>query len=368
LFDWEADRVNFIKNQESFNSRIKTQKLNYENGSQEDVLDYINLVLEESKYPKSLNLNYELYLQKENGLLIVDIDMPNKTAVPKCIEYKYSSTKSEILTKEMKEKEFEEFYNNIVYQVILRTIHEIFESDYSKHINIVVINVWVEGFDTKTGSDFRNCIASLQTCRIEFEEINLSKIIPKDCFKHLKGVSTGSLVNLSPVRPIMALNKDDNRIIEANNILDNFDENSNLANMPWEDFEVLVRDLFGKEFSNENCSVEVTRASRDAGVDAIAFDEDPIKGGKFVIQAKRYNNLVPVSAVRDLYGTVLNEGAVKGILVTTSHYGPDSLEFVKNKPLTLINGEQLLFLFNKHGYKMKIELQKKQSAKSYNSY
>jgi restriction system protein len=43
--------------------------------------------------------------------------------------------------------------------------------------------------------------------------------------------------------------------------------------------------------------------SRDGGVDAVTFDLDPIRGGKFVIQAKRFNNVVPVSAARDLYGT-----------------------------------------------------------------
>ena len=61
----------------------------------------------------------------------------------------------------------------------------------------------------------------------------------------------------------------------------------------------------------------MTQASRDGGVDAIAFDPDPIRGGKIVIQAKRYAYTVGVSAVRDLYGTLMNEGATKGILVTT---------------------------------------------------
>jgi hypothetical protein len=45
---------------------------------------------------------------------------------------------------------------------------------------------------------------------------------------------------------------------------------------------------------------------------------------------------VGVAAVRDLYGTVMNEGATKGILVTTSDYGKDSYEFAKDKPLTLL--------------------------------
>jgi restriction system protein len=158
------------------------------------------------------------------------------------------------------------------------------------------------------------------------------------------------------------MNTNDKRIIEANTIIGNVDESQNLAVMDWQQFEILVRDLFQKEFGDNGARVEVTQASRDQGVDALAYDPDPIRGGKFVIQAKRYNNLVPVSAVRDLYGTVMNEGAVKGILVTTSFYGPEARDFAKDKPLTLINGEQLMYLFNKHGYQVKIELQKKQAA------
>jgi restriction system protein len=100
----------------------------------------------------------------------------------------------------------------------------------------------------------------------------------------------------------------------------------------------------------------VTQASRDGGVDAIAFDPDPIRGGKIVIQAKRYTNTVGVSAVRDLYGTVMNEGATKGILVSTADYGPDVYEFAKGKPLTLLNGGNLLHLLSKHGHHVKIDL------------
>jgi restriction system protein len=114
--------------------------------------------------------------------------------------------------------------------------------------------------------------------------------------------------------------------------------------------------LFEKEFSINGGEVKVTQASRDGGVDAIAFDPDPIRGGKIIIQAKRYTNVVGVSAVRDLYGTVMNEGATKGILVTTSDYGSDSYMFAKDKPLTLLNGSNLLHLLLKHGQKAKIDI------------
>jgi restriction system protein len=111
-----------------------------------------------------------------------------------------------------------------------------------------------------------------------------------------------------------------------------------------------------KEFAQTGAEVRVTQASRDRGVDAIAFDPDPIRGGKFIIQAKRYNMVVPVSAVRDLYGTMIAEGAAKGILVTTSHYGRDSREFAKDKPITLIDGANLVHMFQKHGRHVQIEM------------
>ena len=107
---------------------------------------------------------------------------------------------------------------------------------------------------------------------------------------------------------------------------------------------------------NDGAVVNITQASRDKGVDAIIHDPDPLRGGKTVIQAKKYTNLVDVSSVRDLYGTLMNEGAMKGILVTTSNYGPDSYEFAKGKPLTLINGRELLGLLDKFGYNFNIDL------------
>jgi restriction system protein len=100
----------------------------------------------------------------------------------------------------------------------------------------------------------------------------------------------------------------------------------------------------------------LTQASRDGGVDCVAWDMRPVVGGKVIVQAKRYKHTVGVSAVRDLYGTVLNEGAAKGILVTTSGYGKSSFDFAKNKPLELLPGSQLLFLLEEHaGIKAKIE-------------
>ena len=63
-----------------------------------------------------------------------------------------------------------------------------------------------------------------------------------------------------------------------------------------------------------------------------------------------------MSAVRDLYGTVLNEGAAKGILVSTSGNGSSSFVFAQNKPLQLIVGRELIYLLAEHtGLQARIE-------------
>src|SRR3954471_17887541 len=86
-----------------------------------------------------------------------------------------------------------------------------------------------------------------------------------------------------------------------------------------------------------------------------AWDPDPLRCGK-IVQAKRYNSVVDVSAVRDLFGTVQNEGANRGLLVTTRHFGRDSYDFAAGKNLTLIDGGNLLHLFQKHGFDFSIKL------------
>ena len=172
----------------------------------------------------------------------------------------------------------------------------------------------------------------------DFKILNLASIDPRTWFRSAKGIAAAKLSLVAPVPPVIVLNKEDRRFIEGYGVIGNVDDSMNLAAMDWQDFENLIRELFEWEFNTNGGEVKITQASRDKGVDAVAFDPDPIKGGKIVIQAKRYTNVVGVSAVRELYGTIMSEGASKGILVSTSNYGNDAYEFAKGKPITLMNG------------------------------
>lgn len=358
---YEKAKAEYEREQEEYNLSVEQFRSDFEQGHTDAIIKYVHLVLERSQYPKGLDCEYDIQFDPISGIIVIDLGLPNKSGIPRTTQYRFLSSKKEILPIDMKDKEFDIFYEDCLYQICLRTIHEVFESVYIDTVKAVVFNGWVRGLDPRTGQEFHACIISCQTSRDEFQRINLRRVSPKECFRHLKGLSAGPLAQLAPVRPIMELRRDDPRFIAPREVLTQISEATNLATMDWADFEHLVRELFEAIFSRDGGEVKVTQASRDGGVDAIAFDPDPIRGGKFVIQAKRYNGVVQVSAVRDLYGTMIAEGATKGILVTTSYYGNDSREFVKDKPITLIDGANLIHMFQEHGHNVTIQLRSRTS-------
>lgn len=256
----------------------------------------------------------------------------------------------------MSQERLNQLYDSLLYQIALRTIHELYEADSVSALESVVFNGWVHSVDPSTGQETDACVLSVQASKEEFAALDLGRVEPPACFKRLKGVAAARLHSLTAVAPLLTISREDKRFVPSHAVAGSLDEGDNLAAMDWEEFEHLIRELFEKEFSAVGGEVKVTRASRDGGVDAVIFNPDPIRGGKTVIQAKRYTNTVGVSAVRDLYGTVMNEGANKGILVTTSDFGPDAYGFAKGKPLVLLNGGNLLHLLERHGHKAKIDL------------
>lgn len=293
---------------------------------------------------------------EQTGVLIIDFELPSLDDFPTLKSVKYVQSRKAVEKTNLRESEINQLYDTAMYQTSLRTLHKIFEADEVDAIQSIAFNGLVNFTNKATGKPAHSCILSMQVSKAEFEQINLKAVDPKQCFRSLKGVGSAKLAGMAPVVPVLKLNKTDPRFVAPHDVIDQVQEATNIAAIPWEEFEFLVRDLFEKEFSAGGGEVKITRASRDHGVDAVAFDPDPIRGGKIVIQAKRYTNVVGVSAVRDLYGTLINEGANRGILVTTSQYGPDSYQFAKDKPITLLDGGNLLSLLERHGHKARIDL------------
>lgn len=354
----ENEKEEFLSLQNEKNREINNKILNFSNGEIKEVEEYFYNNIMNIPFPVLSYKDVEIKYQKDNRILIVNYVLPCLKEISNVKKVTLTISKKIFQTTKFKESELNSIYNDLIYRICIKALSEIFDCDEKYDlIDSVVFNGVVKSqlnskFDAKM-----TCIMTIQVNKNEFKEIDILETNPKIVFRQLKGISAPELASLIPVQPILMLDKNDDRFIDAYEVIDNISDEYNIATMHWQDFENLVRELFEKEFCTDGSEVKITQSSRDGGVDAILFDPDPIRGGKIVIQAKRYTNIVGVSNVRDLYGTVLNEGANKGILVTTSDYGSDSYEFAKDKPLTLINGNNLLHLLQKQGKKVRINLQ-----------
>ena len=93
---------------------------------------------------------------------------------------------------------------------------------------------------------------------------------------------------------------------------------------------------------------EERKRGPDGGIDILAFNEQPLLKGKYVIQCKRYSNPVSVDIIRDLYGVVHSKNANKGILITNSTFTEAAEEFSRDKQIELIDGPKLLHLLSQY--------------------
>lgn len=363
--NWNDSINNYIIKLESsidsfvneFNIIKKSYNDLLENYSDESGLEkYFEKNLRESISTQLFHLQFKLGYISLSKHLVIDIVLPTKENVPNVKELKQNSKTLEYKEVQFSIKEFSQVYNKIIYSIVFRALYDLFYSDTLDKIDIITLNGWLNDINKGTGHLESKCILSLSVSKSDIMSLSLENIDPEVCFKKLKGISAQQLINQTPVAPIISFNKDDKRFIASEEVLNTINSGKNIAAIGWEEFEHLIRELFEKEFAINGGEVKVTQSSRDGGVDAIAFDPDPIRGGKIIIQSKRYTNVVGVSAIRDLYGTVLNEGATKGIIVTTSHYGQDAYQFANGKPLTLLDGNNLLYLLSKHGYNASINL------------
>lgn len=119
---------------------------------------------------------------------------------------------------------------------------------------------------------------------------------------------------------------------------------------PYE-FESLIARLLEKM----GLEVKETKRAGDGGIDVIARSDEPITGGLFAVQCKRYSSKVGEPKVRDLYGVVHHLNASKGILITNSDFTRQAREFAEGKPIELIDGDRLRKLLNEYGVIPEVE-------------
>ncbi len=333
----EAERQKILHH----NDQVRVIGQEMASGDREAVCEYFAAALCASAgWPEDFPRRARAAWDRADNHLLADWELPAFSVVPAVSRYRYIKSDDRETQIPRPAGERKSLYRNVLAQSALAVMAVIFRADLTRLVSTVTVNGFASCADPATGRRSKAYLLTATAGRAAFAHLDLARVDPVSCLEGLPGQLSPRPETLAPVHPVR---------LAAAPAPDLADEDASaqgsLLDLDPIDFEDLVAALF-KAMGME---VMTTARSGDGGVDVRAMDPDPIRGGKLIIQVKRYRSTIPPAPVRDLYGTMLHEGATKGILVTTAEFGPSAREFAAGKPLTLIGGNQLVDLLAQQG-------------------
>ncbi|MEV8591431.1 restriction endonuclease [Streptomyces sp. NPDC052012] len=311
-------------------------------GDPDSVVEYFSAALYASTawpegFPRQVAAAYDVAGRQ----LVLDWELPTYDVVPEAKSVRYLSREDQYREAARPVSQRRALYREVLGQSMLLVLHQLFAADEYGILDSVALNGFVDAHDPATGRQTHIFLATVMASRTVFTDLHLEQVDSVSCLTDaLRGQLATRPDQLTSVRPSRRP-QDVGSPVAAHG----GDHEPDLYDMDPIAFESLVADLFRAM----GMQAVTTQRSNDGGVDVDAMDPTPIRGGKIVVQVKRYRNTVPPTAVRDLYGTVQDVGANKGVLVTTSGFGPGSHTFARGKPLELISGGELVDLLHRHG-------------------
>ncbi|QFR02502.1 restriction endonuclease [Streptomyces phaeolivaceus] len=311
-------------------------------GDPEAAVDYFSAALYASPawpegFPRGVAAAYDSAARQ----LVLDWELPRYDVVPEAKTVVYMPSVDQDKERPRPVTQRRSLYRDVLAQCALLVLHDLFAADEFGALESVVLNGFVDDHDPATGRRAQIFVTTVQVPRSVFADLHLEQVSAVDCLTDaLRGQLSARPDQRTPVRPGRRPDDVGNGVVTHGG-----EDEPDLLEMDPLAFESLVAELFRAM----GMQAVTTQRSGDGGVDVDALDPTPIRGGKIVVQVKRYRNTVPPSAVRDLYGTVQDAGANKGVLVTTSKFGPGSHTFANGKPLELVSGRELVDLLHRHG-------------------
>ena len=156
--------------------------------NEDAVQEYVSIVLSGSVYPDCYPVTREFTFDSALRELSLTVTIPPPADLPSVKEYKYIKAKDEIAATALSMKDRKDRYANAAWQVALRTMHEIFESDRDGHIQTITLTVGADGVDAATGIEKHVALVAVASDRASFTTFDLAKVVPLATLQHLKAL------------------------------------------------------------------------------------------------------------------------------------------------------------------------------------
>ncbi len=137
----------------SQHAAIEGTKIAFTERNPSEVEYFFSEVLARSTYPETFPDERSLQYDPLTSSLVVDYELPNVSAFPTHREVKFIASRNELQEVPVTETWLKKVYDDALYQITLRTIHEIFEHDSLQFVKAVCFNGWVRSIAKATGAE-----------------------------------------------------------------------------------------------------------------------------------------------------------------------------------------------------------------------
>jgi restriction system protein len=137
---WELAKDEHRAKQKALNEQVKALRDEYKTGNASAVEYFFAEVMNHSTYPESFPKGNTLSFNQNSGVLIVDYELPNQLAFPAIKEVKYIAAREQFQEVPVSDAWLKKTYDEVLYQIALRTLHELYIADEAGVLKSVVFN------------------------------------------------------------------------------------------------------------------------------------------------------------------------------------------------------------------------------------
>ncbi|MGW4221892.1 hypothetical protein ACWEG1_00370 [Streptomyces bauhiniae] len=162
------------------------------------IQEYVGIVLSNSVYPDVFPVEHDHTFNLASRELTLEVSVPEPSTVPSVKAYRYVKARDEIASTALPVREKKERYANAVWQVAVRTLHEVFEADRAGKVHSIALTVGVDTIDPATGLPATVPLAVVAADRETFNTFDLANVVPQATLQHLGAAISKSPFDLVP--------------------------------------------------------------------------------------------------------------------------------------------------------------------------
>lgn len=194
-----AEKKRFLLEIEAHNAQVESFITNLSYGDADAIQEYIALVVENSNYPDHFPVAHEFSFDPGTAELSMQVSIPSPNEFPAVKSYKYVKASDEIRATDLSAAEKKKRYCSAIYQVAIRSLHEVFEADRRDLIQTISLEVGTIEREPATGKTEFLSFVGVSAGKGPFMEFDLSGLVPLATLKHLGAAISKDPLNLLSV-------------------------------------------------------------------------------------------------------------------------------------------------------------------------